>query len=71
MPQQQTPAVFEKFLPYALALDVEQDWANKFSGVLAAAGSEPSNSSTVYAPSFYSGRFLGCIRWVELRLLVQ
>ena len=59
MPQQQTPAVFEKFLPYALALDVEQDWANKFSGVLAAAGSEPSNSSTVYAPSFYSGASLG------------
>ena len=37
MPPQQTPAVFEKFLPYALALDVEQDWANKFSGVLFAA----------------------------------
>lgn len=55
MPPQQTPAVFEKFLPYALALDVEQDWANKFSGVLATAGSVPGNSSTVYATSFYIG----------------
>jgi uncharacterized membrane protein YgcG len=50
-PPQQTPAVFEKFLPYALALNVEQDWAEKFSGILGAAGT----SSTAYAPSFYSG----------------
>lgn len=53
-PPQQTPAVFEKFLPYALALDVEQDWANKFSGLLAGAGAAPGSSS-VYTPSFYSG----------------
>ncbi len=59
MPPQQTPAVFEKFLPYALALDVEQDWANKFSGVLDAAGSVPGHSSAAYAPSFYSGASLG------------
>ena len=59
MPPQQTPAVFEKFLPYALALDVEQDWANKFSGVLAAAGSVPGNSGMAYTPSFYSGASLG------------
>ncbi len=55
MPPQQTPAVFEKLLPYALALDVEQDWANKFSGVLFAAGSASSQSSTVYTKSFYFG----------------
>jgi Predicted membrane protein (DUF2207) len=54
-PPEQTPAVFEKFLPYALALDVEQDWAEKFSGTLASAGSSPGGSSTAYAPSFYSG----------------
>ena len=59
MPPQQTPAVFEKFLPYALALDVEQDWANKFSGVLAAAGAVPGNSGMAYTPSFYSGASLG------------
>ena len=57
MPPDCTPQTFEKFLPYALALDLEQDWAEKFSGVLAAAGQTPGNgtSSTLYTPSFYSG----------------
>jgi hypothetical protein len=54
-PPQQTPEVFEKFLPYALALDVEQDWANKFSGILSAAATAPGSSGSVYTPSFYSG----------------
>jgi hypothetical protein len=54
-PPQQTPEVFEKFLPYALALGVEQAWANKFSGVLAAAGTVPGGSGSGYTPSFYSG----------------
>lgn len=52
-PPQQAPEVFEKFLPYALALDVEQNWAEKFSGLLAAAGT--ASAGPVYAPSFYSG----------------
>jgi hypothetical protein len=54
-PPEQTPEVFEKFLPYALALDVEQDWANKFSGILAAAGRAGGGSGSGYTPSFYSG----------------
>jgi hypothetical protein len=54
-PPQQTSEVFEKFLPYALALDVEQAWANKFSGILAAAGTAPAGSGAGYTPSFYSG----------------
>jgi uncharacterized membrane protein YgcG len=54
-PPQQTPQTFERFLPYALALDVEQDWADKFSGILAAAGTAPGGSGSVYTPSFYSG----------------
>jgi uncharacterized membrane protein YgcG len=54
-PPQQTPAVFEKFLPYALALDVEQDWAEKFSTILARAGTAPGSSNGAYVPSFYSG----------------
>jgi len=56
-PPEQTPEIFEKFLPYALALDVEQAWAEKFSGVLNAA-SQARNSgsdSIAYTPSFYSG----------------
>lgn len=59
MPPQQTPAVFEKLLPYALALDVEEDWAEKFSGVLAVAGTVPGDSGVAYTPSFYSGASLG------------
>jgi uncharacterized membrane protein YgcG len=55
MPPQQTPAVFEKFLPYAIALDVEQDWAEKFSGILAGASTAPDHPNGSYAPSFYSG----------------
>jgi uncharacterized membrane protein YgcG len=56
-PPEQTPETFEKFLPYALALDVEQAWAEKFSGVLNAASRAPGSeaSSTGYTPSFYSG----------------
>ncbi|HKN23944.1 MAG TPA: DUF2207 domain-containing protein [Candidatus Acidoferrum sp.] len=57
-PPEQTPAVFEKFLPYALALDVEQDWAEKFSGILSSASTLPGDSATAYAPSFYSGASL-------------
>jgi hypothetical protein len=51
---EKTPEMFEKFLPYALALDVEQAWANQFSGVLARAGTNGQSSST-YSPSWYSG----------------
>ena len=31
---EQTPAVFEKYLPYAVALGVEQAWAGRFADVL-------------------------------------
>lgn len=55
MPPQQTPQTFEKFLPYALALDVEQDWSQKFSAILAAAGAAPNTGTSGYTPSFYSG----------------
>jgi uncharacterized membrane protein YgcG len=36
-PPKKTPELFEKFLPYAIALDVENEWGQKFAGVLAAA----------------------------------
>jgi uncharacterized membrane protein YgcG len=45
-PPQRTPRLFEKFLPYALALDVEQKWAEQFADVLAA---------TSYKPEWCSG----------------
>jgi hypothetical protein len=54
MPHEKTPEMFEKFLPYALALDVEQAWAEKFSGVLGEAQASGQDASA-YSPSWYSG----------------
>ena len=36
-PPEKTPELFERYLPYALALDVEQVWGEKFSRVIATA----------------------------------
>ena len=36
-PLAQSPQLFERFLPYPIALDLESDWAKGFAGVLAAA----------------------------------
>ena len=49
-----TPELFEKYLPYALALDVENQWAEKFSDVLAAASTDP-NAKGGYHPAWYHG----------------
>lgn len=48
-PPEKTPALFEKFLPYAIALDVENEWGKKFAGILAAAAA----AGAAYA--WYSG----------------
>ncbi|MDP2157662.1 MAG: DUF2207 domain-containing protein, partial [Nitrospirota bacterium] len=52
-PLDRTPEVFEKFLPYALALDVEQQWAEQFSEVLSRAAEKG------YQPSWYYGTSVG------------
>ncbi len=54
-PPERTPELFEKFLPYALALGVEQAWSEQFDGVLTAAGQAPGGSGTGYRPRWYSG----------------
>lgn len=55
-PPERTPALFEKFLPYALALGVEQQWSEKFSDVLARAGTGAGDGSGhPYSPGWYSG----------------
>ena len=46
-----TPELFEYFLPYALALNVENQWAEKFSDILASI----EKDSTAYKPGWYSG----------------
>ncbi len=53
-PPEETPELFERYLPYALALDVEQPWAERFADVLKKAARE---DGTAYRPNWYSGRF--------------
>jgi Predicted membrane protein (DUF2207) C-terminal domain/Predicted membrane protein (DUF2207) N-terminal domain len=55
MAPETTPAVFEKFLPYAIALGVEKAWAEKFSGVIDRASSVPGSQANGYSPGWYSG----------------
>jgi len=44
-PPEKTPELFERFLPYAVALDCQNAWAAKFAGVLAAAGTAAAAAS--------------------------
>lgn len=46
-----TPELFESFLPYALALNVENQWAERFSDILSSIDKE----STSYNPGWYTG----------------
>ena len=46
-----THQLFESYLPFALALGVENKWAEKFSDIL----SSISKESTAYNPAWYSG----------------
>ncbi len=46
-----TPEKFEACLPYAIALDVETEWADRFAADLREAGKDPSN----YRSRWYSG----------------
>ena len=45
-PPERTPELFEKYLPFALALDVENEWCEQFAEVLDKAS---------YAPDWYQG----------------
>jgi uncharacterized membrane protein YgcG len=49
-PPDKTPELFEKYLPYAVALDSEQAWAQQFSAVL-----DSAKQSTGYSPAWYVG----------------
>ena len=52
-----TPELFEKFLPYAMALDVENAWAEKFEGVLSRAAATADG----YQPGWYHGAAWGAL----------
>jgi hypothetical protein len=47
---EKTPELFDKYLPYALALDCELAWAQQFSTVL-----EDAKQSDDYTPYWYVG----------------
>jgi uncharacterized membrane protein len=51
-PPDKTPELFERYLPFALALGVEQQWAERFSQIFA---SLKSPNGTVWQPSWYNG----------------
>jgi hypothetical protein len=55
-PPERTPELFERFLPYALALGVEHQWSEQFAGVLAQAGTPDGTGRRSYHPRWYSGR---------------
>jgi uncharacterized membrane protein YgcG len=56
-PADRTPQLFEKYLPFALALDVEQQWAEQFSGIIDKAAA--AGDTGQYHPVWYSGSSWG------------
>ena len=50
-PPEMTPQLFEKYLPYALALDVENAWSERFAASLATRAERDE-----YRPGWYYGR---------------
>lgn len=53
-PPEKTPQLFESYLPYALALEVEQEWSEKFAATLAAIRGPDGGA---YQPGWYGGRW--------------
>ncbi len=53
-PPEKTPALFEAYLPFALAMGVDQQWSERFASVLASIR-EPDGSS--YSPTWYDGNW--------------
>lgn len=51
-PPEKTPELFERLLPYAMALDVEQRWAEKFASVFSLI--DPDGQR--YQPAWYHGQ---------------
>jgi hypothetical protein len=53
-PPEKTPQLFEAYLPFALALGVDQQWAEKFAAVLAAVRGPEGEG---YRPGWFGGSF--------------
>jgi len=54
----QTPQEFARLLPYAVALDVEETWADRFTAILGAAAVSAAVAS-YYSSDFGGGQFSG------------
>ena len=53
-PPDKSPALFEKYLPYAMALDAEGEWGKQFAEVL-----KQANDGTGYQAGWYTGTSSG------------
>ena len=51
-PPEKTPDLFQAYLPYAIALDVESRWAEQFQDVLATV---PEGGGSKWSPAWYHG----------------
>ncbi len=54
-PPEKTPALFEKLMPYAIALDVENQWNAQFTEVF----KQRAEQGDDYSPAWYSGGHYG------------
>jgi uncharacterized membrane protein YgcG len=54
-----TPELFDKYLPYAVALDEEQAWSKQFAAALQRAGQAPTNSSPAWCTGSSAWNSLG------------
>ena len=53
-PPEKTPELFESYLPFALALGVDQQWSERFASLLASIR-QPNGDG--YAPGWYDGKW--------------
>ncbi len=56
-PPDETPELFEKFLPYAMALGVENQWGERFAKLLEGSGYEPGWYAGGYWDRMHPGAF--------------
>ena len=54
-PPEKTPELFERYLPYAMALDCENAWNKKFASVMAAAAAAGAASAWYASNGHYGG----------------
>ena len=59
-PPEKTPQLFEKLLPYAVALSIETKWSRQFESIL-----EKAIQNNEYNPTWYSGRGLTNISYLS------